>query len=449
MRSLNYLFCICVLFYLNIATAGSVGALDYSFEFSMERSAQEGVTLGDDLAEDRLTEEDFEFEIDLEYQINDSLYLFLVGAFIDETETIDTANLVEDTSGFERKEVGLGYYFGDSIRSEFNIGRMEFESRSDWFAWWDEELDGLRLKSTYGDFETMLGLTEEQARESTGDDFIDPERKDVKRSILSVNWEVVADHSLVVYYLDQNDDSKSFISGELEDFEQIDEEDADLSWTGISYFGEVDYESVGTFEFELHTARVSGDETLYEFDDPDPATGLAEVEERIDNRVSGTAQSYLLNWIPSLLEDWTLVIGNARGSGDRNPDNRKNGAFRQTGLQGDSETFGELYQPELSNLTVDVIGFHWRVDEQVEVSVLSYKYKQRELADEMRDVSIELDTTGLSRDLGREIDIIITIEADNGLEFIITAAEFDPGEAYGNAANETSNFINVELAYEF
>jgi len=445
------IFLICIIFFncLSITLADSAEAFDYGFEFSMERSAQEGVTLGDDLAEDRLVEEDFEFEIDLEYQINDSIYLFLIGAFIDETETIETASLVEDVSGFERKEVGLGYYFGDTIRSDFNIGRMQFESASEWFVWWDEELDGVRLKSTYGNYETMIGFAEEQARESTGKDFIDPELKDVKRRFFSFNWEVVADHALIFYYLDQNDDSRSFITGELEYFEKIDEEDADLSWSGISYFGEVDFESIGTFKLELHTARVSGDETIYEFDDPDPMTELAEVEERFENRVSGSAQSYLLNWTPSILEDWTLVIGNSRGSGDGNPNNRKNGAFRQTGLQGNSESFGELYQPELSNLAIDVLGFRWRVDDQVEVSVLSYKYKQHELADEMRDVSIELDPTGLSRDLGREIDVIVTIETDNGLEFIITAAEFDPGEAYGSAANETSNFINVELAYEF
>ncbi len=67
----------------------------------------------------------------------------------------------------------------------------------------------------------------------------------------------------------------------------------------------------------------------------------------------------------------------------------------------------------------------------------------------MRDVSIEFDPNGLSRDLGKEMDIVVTIEADNGLEFIVTAAEFDPGNAYGTAATEISHFINIELTYEF
>lgn len=449
MRKQILFFCISLIAYLNTAVGSDSSPIDYSFQFSLERSALDGISLGDDPSEDRLLEEDIEFEINLEYQINDSLYLFFVGAFIDETETLETINLVEDVSGFERKEIGLGYFFGEEFQSELNIGRMEFSSTSDWFIWWDEELDGIRLQSTYGDFETMFGLAEEQARESTAVDFIDPEQKNVKRSLLSLNWEIIADHSLVFYYLDQSDSSGAFNPGEFEDVEKIDEEDADLSWSGISYFGELELEPLGLFELELHSARVSGDEIVYEFGDPDPVTEQAEVEERVESQVSGTAQSYLLNWTPSILENWTLVLGHARGSGDRNPDNRRIGSFRQTGLQDDAESFGELYQPELSNLEIDVIGIKWRVDDNVEVSILSFDYKQSELADEMRNVSIELDPTGLSRDLGREIDIVVTIEADNGIEFIVTAAEFDPGKAYGSAAIETSNFINIELAYEF
>ena len=440
---------LCGFFLLYQPTAGAESntALDYGFQFTVERSALEGLSLGDEPGEDRLIEEDHELEIDLEYQLNDSLYLFFVGAFIDETETIETAKLVEEVSGFERKEIGLGYFFGDSVQSELNIGRMEFSSRGDWFLWWDEELDGIRLASTFSDFEFLFGLAEEQARESTTMDFIDPEQKSVNRTFFSMDWELIADHSLVFYYLDQSDDSKSFNIGEFEDFEKIDEEDADLSWSGISYFGEFDVDRIGLFEIELHTARISGDEIVYEFDDP--SAGLSEVVERERNSVRGSAQSYLINWTPASLHDWSLVFGNARGSGDGNPDDNRLRSFRQTGLQDDAESFGKLYRPELSNLVVDVIGVRWQFVEGVEVSLLGYEYRQQKLAEEMRDVSIEFDPSGLSRDLGRETDLVVAIEAGNGLEFILTVAEFDPGEAYGGAVVETSNYINLEIAYEF
>ncbi len=73
----------------------------------------------------------------------------------------------------------------------------------------------------------MSALPEAQSRASTRADFIDPEQNDVRRSLLSLGWEIVADHSLVLYYLDQNDDSKTLNLGEFENIEQIDEDDAE------------------------------------------------------------------------------------------------------------------------------------------------------------------------------------------------------------------------------
>jgi hypothetical protein len=447
MRNLLFILCVANLLWLTPAPADDRDSFDYAFQISIERSALDGLSLGDDSSEDRLVEEDYEIEFALEYQVNDELYLFFTGALKDETETIETVGLEEDDSGLERKEIGVGYFFGKEIPSLLRVGRTEFVSASEWWLWWDEELDSIRLDSSFGDFEATLGLAEEQARESTGVDFIDPEFDGVKRILLSLAWEFADDQSLILYYLDQTDDSRSFLVGEFDDADELDEEDADLSWTGISYIAGFDIDSVGEFEVELHAARVSGDETVYEFDDP--VAGRSEVVEREQHHVSGSAYGYLLSLTPDALDDWTLILGNARGSGDSNPDDSRLKSFRQSGLQGDSESFGELYQPELSNLEVDVIGIEWEIAEGVEVALLRYEYEQRKLADEMRDVSIELDPSGTSRDLGREIDLIVTIEAREGLELIITAAEFDAGKAYGASSRETSNFINFELGYEF
>ena len=197
----------------------------------------------------------------------------------------------------------------------------------------------------------------------------------------------------------------------------------------------------------MHAAWVEGDETIYEFEQSGP--GREEVEEISRHDVEGNAQGALLRWTPAQFDEWTLILGNARGSGDSNPDNRLDKSFRQTGLQGDSESFGELYQPELSNLNIDIVGVAWEFSEGIELALIGYSYRQRELAEEMRDVTIELDTTGESRDLGREIDLVLTVDARDGMELIIILAEFDPGRAYGKFANETSSFAKFELDYEF
>jgi hypothetical protein len=150
-----------------------------------------------------------------------------------------------------------------------------------------------------------------------------------------------------------------------------------------------------------------------------------------------------------MLDEWTLILGSVRGSGDTDPDDGRERSYRQTGLQGDTESYGELYQPELSNLVVNLLGVEWAVSGGVALALLRYDYRQRVPANEMRDVSIELDLSGTDRDLGSEIDLVVTVTARDGLELRLTAAEFDPGRAYGAYAGEGSSFFHFELAYEF
>ncbi len=449
MRNLLVIISIGSLFILSPACADDNFPLEYEFALDLEANELDNLSLGDDPALDRLVEEDYEFEFKLEYTVNDNLYLFFGASLVDESETVKSINTKEELSGLERKEMGVGFYFGEEIDSELKIGRVEIVSVSEWWLWWDEDLDSIILESTYGDFEALFGVAEEQARESTDADFIDPEIDGIERIIASISWEFADDQSLNFYYLDQHDNSSSFNVGEFEDFDEIDEEDADLTWTGFSYLGEFNLDSVGEIEVELHVAEVRGDEKVYEFGDPDPVSDMSEVEEVEKSRISGSAQSFFVSWTPAKLDDWSFIVGRARGSGDDNPDDMRNESFRQTGLQGDADVYGELYQPEISNIVVQALGVEWEINDAVEIALFSYDYEQEDKADEMRDVSIELDPSGLSSDLGSEIDLVVTINVYEGLELTLIAAEFEAGKAYGSNEGDTSSFVSVELSYEF
>lgn len=444
------------------AGASDNSPLYYEFALGFEKNKIDKVGLGsdptrDDVDEDpvvdQIIEEDYEFEFSLEYTVNEQVYLFLTGSLIDETETqkfnnfIDTRRIREQVSGFERKEIGVGFYFGEQIASELKLGRMEFVSISEWWVWWDEELDAISLESSYGDFDLLLGVAREQARENTDADFIDPEINGIKHVIASLSWTFADDQSLNVYYLDQADNSSSFDVGEFEDFDRIDEEDADLRWTGVSYLGGFDLDRVGEIEIELHATRVSGDETLYEFDDP--SDELSEVVDKEKRSVSGSAQGYLVSWTPASLDDWTFILGKARGSGDSKPGDNRNKSFIQNGLQGEAEVYGELYQPELSNMSINTLGVEWEIYDGIELALLSYRYRQEKPSDEIRDVSIDVDPDGLDRDLGKELDLVLTVETYDGLELILVAGEFEAGEAYGVLEGETSRYLSFELVYEF
>ena len=429
------------------AMAADNSALDYAFTISLEKNEIDSLSLGEDSRVEKLVEEDYELELALEYTVNDNVYLFLVAGLVDETETIKPVGEEDQASGLERKQMGVGVFFGDEIDSELILGRREFVSSSEWWIWWDEELDAISLDSAYGNFETLIGVAEEQWKESTNDDFVDPEIDDVLRIIASVSWEFASGQSLNFYYLDQHDNSDSHSIGDTEDFDESDEADGDLTWSGISYLGEFDFDKLGEIEIELHYSRVSGHETFYEFGDPEG--GKVEVEEKGRARVSAAAQSYLLNWTPALLEDWSFIVGRAQGDGDSNLDDGRDESYRQNDLQGDSEVFGELYQPEISNMVVQAFGIEWEAYDGVEIALMHYDYEQDTRSDDIRDVTIEVDPTGLSRDLGEEIDLIVTIEAYDNLELTLIAAQFEAGRAYGSNEGETSNFISFEIEYEF
>jgi len=447
MRNLLVIIFIGSLHGLSPAMADENPALDYSFTISLENSEIDNLSLGDDSRVDKLTVQDYELELALEYTVNDNIYLFLVAGLVDETETVKPVDVKDETSGLERKQMGVGVYFGEEIESEFILGRREFVSASEWWIWWDEELDAISLDSAYGNFETLIGVAEEQWEASTDDDFVDPEIDGVRRFIASLSWEFAEDQSLNFYYLDQDDKSGSHDVGDFEDFDKRDEADGDLSWSGVSYLGEFDFDRLGEIEVELHYSRVSGDETFYEFDDPED--GKAEIIEKGKARVSAEAESYLLSWTPAQLEDWSFSVGRARGEGDSNLDDGRDESFRQNSLQGDAEVFGELYQPEISNLVVQMFGIEWEAYEGVEIALMYYDYEQDERSDEIADVTIEVDPTGLNSDLGNEIDLVVTIDAFEGLELVLIAARFEAGKAYGTYDGETSNFLSFELEYEF
>ena len=150
--------------------AGDLSDLYYEFTLSLEGSRLDNLSLGDDAEIDRLESRDYEIEMDLEYSLSDSAYLFLNVSLIDETEEIKPLGERETESGLQRNQMGVALNFGETVPSQLKVGRIEFVSSSEWWVWWDEDLDAISLDFNYGPVSGMLAIAEEQARESTGAD---------------------------------------------------------------------------------------------------------------------------------------------------------------------------------------------------------------------------------------------------------------------------------------
>jgi len=155
-------------------------------------------------------------------------------------------------------------------------------------------------------------------------------------------------------------------------------------------------------------------------------------------------------------DDWPIAFsaGWAFGSGDDGTGD--DGAYRQTGLQDNNgklgtatslRYYGELLQPELSNLRIATAAVSWWIGERTTLALLAHDYRQAEAANFLRDVEIDPDPTGLDAHLGNEIDLVFGSRAIANLDLEISAGVFLPGDAF--AQDDPASFVKVQLRYNF
>lgn len=154
----------------------------------------------------------------------------------------------------------------------------------------------------------------------------------------------------------------------------------------------------------------------------------------------------------------SIVASFAFGSGDSNPDDGDDQGFRQTGLQDNSDKltgitsvdyYGELFDPELSNMMVFTLGAGIRPQKNLSLEVIYHYYLQHHAADEIRDTDVDDDTTGLSRDLGSEFDFVLGWRHSKKLDLKVCFGFFLPGDAFPSESDETATFAKVRLRYKF
>ena len=155
-----------------------------------------------------------------------------------------------------------------------------------------------------------------------------------------------------------------------------------------------------------------------------------------------------------------ISLGYAFGTGDGHPNNGVDTSFRQTGLQenegefnGDAgfKYYGELFDPELSNLSIVTGGVGIRPTEESSIDLVYHHYLQHKPSDGLRNARIDADPDGISRALGREMDLIIGFEGFEEIhpvELKLVFGYFIPGKAFP-AGSDSSVLTNFEIQYSF
>jgi alginate production protein len=135
----------------------------------------------------------------------------------------------------------------------------------------------------------------------------------------------------------------------------------------------------------------------------------------------------------------SLTLGFAFGSGDRDPGDRYDESFRQTGLQDNEGDFGgaasfkyygEVLDSELSNLGILTAGIGIRPADQFSLDLVYHYYLQHRASPTLRNAGIDADPAGRSRHLGSEVDFIVGLaELLDRVEFKAAVGYFMPGAA--------------------
>lgn len=302
------------------------------------------------------------------------------------------------------------------VPTEISVGRRSVGSRrtfgGDRPLWlYEGSLDGVHTQFKPGDFVLEAGVNRKDFKEL--DLLNHPPRGRVTNYIFHADYRGVEDHNFSAYYVYRRD-----AIGEV----------GRPEFTGLRATGRPS----DSFNYWADLARVFGS-----------APDQNGVDETLDGHAyqAGATYRFLnLPWYPS------ITAGFAYGSGDGSPNDGSNTAFRQTGLHLNEGTFGgltvaklygEVFDPELSNLKIFTLGAGFRPAAGVFVDLVYHGYEMNRVAQSLRGTPITAELNQVagkeSTDVGREIDLIVgfrNVLGIRGFGFDLRLGWFLPGEAY-------------------
>lgn len=297
-------------------------------------------------------------EVELFYPLTEAMSAFVEGKLFHERDLYREDGERRKDTFLERGEAWIHADLGGSGLS-LQLGRQNFKDLREW--WWDSDLDSIRLHYDYDRWHAEIAVAQELGRISTREDFLDPEQQDVLRVLGHARVQVARRHRIEFFALHQNDRSRTENVGRVVEKDREDEVDGNLTWVGLRAQGRWGLGSHGKLHYWWDGAFVRGEESEIDYDDTGGERSL--VDRVSERRVRGWALDTGLTWATRGIGQPSLTLGYAVGSaGDT--DASLDRSFRQTALQDNNGRFrgvdrfryyGELLQPELSNLHIGTL----------------------------------------------------------------------------------------------
>lgn len=318
---------------------------------------------------------------------------------------IEDGRKQKDRSVFEVEEayIFLKDLFDD--RFSLQVGRQQFDDERQWL--YDAELDGVRAFVLTWGVVTQLSVSRgglvnrDLLRESAGDK--------INNYIAYSTYFFDEDTNVAAYFVARDDTTG--------------ENDSPI-FLGLHSDGEAS----DSLEYWLELAYVTGEEG--------------------ENNLSGFGFDVGAVYIFDTLLEPSVTLGYAFGTEE----------FRQTGLQSNEGDFngvvdflyyGELFEPELSNLSILTGDVGLRPTEETSIDLVYHYYFQTKASDEIRDSNLEAEPDGVNKSLGSEIDLVLGFEQEEEkFAAALSFGYFIPGAAFPNDAVSAFS-AKLILSYEF
>ena len=110
--------------------------------------------------------------------------------------------------------------------------------------------------------------------------------------------------------------------------------------------------------------------------------------------------------------------------------------------------YGEVLDPELSNLGIFTLGGGIRPIKRVSIDLIYHYYRQHYADDDINGSNLKIDPGGDSKDVGHALDLVMGYRAIENLDVEMVLGTFIPGQAFsGNA--EPAYKVGIEMSYNF
>jgi alginate production protein len=326
-------------------------------------------------------------------------------------------------------------------------GRITLLDRRAW--WWDEDLDGFRVRYLGKQWQLDTGLLHEAGRKSSAERRVAADMRGVTRWFGQATWPWARRHSLDAFWLVQRDRSPQPQAGTVfADEDRTDASDLDARWVGARASGELrDRGMLDRLSYWADLAWVAGRERVSTFEERDEDGRFVALGSR-SQRLRGHALDLGASATFDLPLRPLLTLGYARGSQQ----------FRQTGLQENKTRFagvkrwqryGELLQPELSNLQVVTAGTGARFGRNSSLELLLHQYRQVRPSTVLAGSRLSSDPGGTGRSVGRELDLLLAIRESRRVEFTAKASYFRPGTAFGPGRRDAARALELGMTINF